>query len=53
MDEGDLGAAETSLPEAIQALDRAVTKGILHRNTASRKKSRLTLRYNVAKQAKA
>ena len=27
--------------EAIRALDKAVTKGVIHRNTASRKKSAL------------
>jgi small subunit ribosomal protein S20 len=35
-----------SLKEAVSALDRAVSKGVLHRNTAARKKSRLTKQYN-------
>lgn len=32
---------EAVVREAIRALDKAVTKGILHRNTAARKKSAL------------
>jgi len=33
---------------AISALDRAVTKGVLHRNNAARRKSRLMARLNKA-----
>ncbi|HOG45881.1 MAG TPA: 30S ribosomal protein S20 [Anaerolineae bacterium] len=32
---------EEALRQAISALDRAVTKGVIHRNTAARRKSRL------------
>lgn len=35
--------------EAIRALDKAVTKGVLHPNTAARKKSALARRLVVAK----
>jgi small subunit ribosomal protein S20 len=35
-------AARSALAGAISAIDQAVTKNILHRNTASRYKSRLT-----------
>lgn len=35
-----------TLREAISAIDTAVTKGVLHRNTAARKKSRLQTLYN-------
>ncbi|MFZ5631953.1 MAG: 30S ribosomal protein S20 [Bacillota bacterium] len=38
--------AKTRLNRAVIAIDKAVTKGILHKNTAARKKSRLTLRFN-------
>ena len=38
--------SDNSLRDAISALDRAVTTGVLHRNTAARKKSRLTKQYN-------
>ena len=34
------------LRQAVRALDKAVTKGVIHKNTASRKKSRLTRKFN-------
>lgn len=37
------GDAETRLKTALSVLDRAAQKGIIHRTTASRHKSRLTL----------
>lgn len=39
----DEDAMKTALSKAYQLCDKAVSKGILHKNTASRKKSRLTL----------
>lgn len=33
--------------EAIQLLDKAVTKGVIHRNTAARKKSALAHRFTT------
>ena len=38
----DAEAAKTGLPTAIKAIDRAVSKGVIHRNTGSRYVSRLT-----------
>ncbi|MCF8011306.1 MAG: 30S ribosomal protein S20 [Clostridiales bacterium] len=38
--------AGKKLRGAISTLDKAVTKGVLHKNTASRKKARLVKRYN-------
>ncbi|OPY57942.1 MAG: 30S ribosomal protein S20 [Pelotomaculum sp. PtaU1.Bin035] len=38
--------AGLKLRNAVRAIDKAVTKGILHKNAASRKKSRLTKRFN-------
>jgi small subunit ribosomal protein S20 len=35
--------ASTALQRAYQVIDKAVAKGVLHRNTAARKKSRLAL----------
>ena len=35
-------AATQSLARAVRALDKAVSKGVLHRNTASRKIARLS-----------
>lgn len=37
-----------TLAEAISALDKAVTKGVLHKNTVARKKSNLTKAFNAA-----
>lgn len=39
----DEDALKGALSKAYQLCDKAVSKGILHKNTASRKKSRLTL----------
>lgn len=41
---GSDAAAPATVQEAIRALDRAVTKGVIHRNTAARKKSALARR---------
>ncbi len=38
---GDRGAAETAFVEAQSELMRAVSKGVVHKNTGSRKVSRL------------
>lgn len=38
-----------ALLEAIRALDKAVSKGVVHRNTAARKKSALARRLVAAK----
>jgi len=39
--EGDLQAAPAALRNASSALDKAVSKGILHKNNAAHKKSRV------------
>lgn len=41
---GDQAAAQTALREAQPELMRGVTKGVLHKNTAARKMSRLSAR---------
>ena len=43
---GDKAAAEAAYKAAVKAIDQAVNKGILHKNTAARKKSSMTLRLN-------
>ena len=43
---GDRAAAEVAYKAAVTIVDKAVTKGILHKNTAARKKSSLTLQLN-------
>lgn len=39
--------ARESLARTIRLLDKAVTKGVVHRNAAARKKSRLTRQLNA------
>jgi small subunit ribosomal protein S20 len=46
--EGDTKPPATLLPKTISAIDKAVQKGVLHRNAAARHKSRLTARVNQA-----
>jgi len=41
-------ALRTAVADAIRALDKAVTKGVVHRNTAARKKSALARRLTAA-----
>ena len=43
---GDRAAAEVAYKEAVKTVDQAVIKGILHKKTAARKKSSMTLRLN-------
>jgi len=38
---GNLEKAQAALQHAISTIDRATSKGVIHRNTAARKKSRL------------
>ena len=40
--------ARTAVALAIRVLDRAVAKGVVHRNTAARRKSALARRLNAA-----
>jgi small subunit ribosomal protein S20 len=46
---GKADEAKTNLQNAVSELDKAVTKGVLHRNNASRKISRLTKQLNEKK----
>jgi len=41
---GDKTAADKSYRETVSALDKAIQKGVLHKNTAARYKSRLSAR---------
>jgi small subunit ribosomal protein S20 len=43
---GDADAASTAVGSAISMLDRVAGKGIIHRNNAARRKSRLMAKYN-------
>jgi small subunit ribosomal protein S20 len=44
--EGNAEASKDALTVAVKLLDKSVTKGILHRKTASRTISRLTVAVN-------
>ena len=43
---GDRAAAEAAYKDAVKIVDKAVAKGILHKNTAARKKGSMTLQLN-------
>lgn len=45
---GKADELNTLLPATISTIDKAVQKGVLHRNAAARYKSRLTTRVNQA-----
>jgi small subunit ribosomal protein S20 len=46
---GDKSAAEQSYRQTVSALDKAIQKGVLHKNTAGRYKSRLSKRLATLK----
>ena len=50
LEAGDSGTAQELLPQTVSLIDKAVQKGVLHRNAAARYKSRLT--GHVAESAK-
>ena len=49
VESGDVAEAETAVRDALVALDRAVQKGILHKNNVNRRKSRMAVRLNKMK----
>ena len=50
---GQLEEAQVTAKLAIKALDKAAAKGIIHKNNAARRKSRLMKQLNQALQAQA
>jgi small subunit ribosomal protein S20 len=48
LESGDAGAAQELLPATVSLIDKAVQKGVLHRNAAARYKSRLTVRVGAS-----
>jgi small subunit ribosomal protein S20 len=44
LDDQDLDAARSALSQTVSIVDKMATKGIIHRNTAGRYKSRLSAR---------
>jgi small subunit ribosomal protein S20 len=47
---GQLEDAEVTAKQAVSALDKAVQKGVIHKNNAARRKSRLMQHLSQAKQ---
>jgi len=41
IDKGDKEASKTATLEAVRQLDKAASKGVIHKNNAARRKSRL------------
>jgi small subunit ribosomal protein S20 len=50
---GKAEESEKAVRQAIRALDRAATKGVIKKNNAARRKARLMKKLNQAKAAKA
>ncbi len=50
---GDMEKAQAEVRVAVSALDKAATKGVIHKNAAARRKSRLMKRLAKAESAKA
>jgi len=46
---GDKASAQQIFRKTVSALDKAIQKGVLHKNTAARYKSRLSARLNLLK----
>lgn len=44
---GNKAQADDAYTAAVAAVDKAVNKGILHKNNAARKKSSMTLKHNA------
>jgi small subunit ribosomal protein S20 len=49
---GDFKKAETELRKTVSRMDKVAAKHTIHKNTAARKRSRLTRRLNAMKAAK-
>jgi small subunit ribosomal protein S20 len=49
LEKGDKAGAQQTYRQTVSALDKAIQKGVLHENTASRYKSRLSARLNALK----
>ena len=49
---GDVRKAEEALKQTVRKMDRVATKGTIHKNTASRKRSRMARRLNAVRASK-
>jgi small subunit ribosomal protein S20 len=50
--EGKAGEAQAVIKQAVSELDRAAGKGVIHKNSAARRKSRLMKKHNQLQQPK-
>jgi small subunit ribosomal protein S20 len=51
VESGDVGVAEAAVQDAVSILDRAARKGIMHKNSAARRKSRISIKLNKLRDA--
>ena len=51
MEAGDVGVAEAAVQDAVSILDRAARKGVMHKNSAARRKSRISIKLNKLRDA--
>ena len=49
VESGDVAEAEVAVRDALSIMDRAVQKGILHKNNVNRRKGRIAARLNKMK----
>lgn len=49
IEDKDIALAESLLPETIAIIDKCCSEGVIHKNTASRKKSHIAKMLNAAK----
>ena len=45
---GDTAATDAAYIKAVNTVDKAVTKGVLHKNAANRKKAQLAIKRSAA-----
>ncbi len=50
---GDIDAAREAIAQAVKALDKAAQKGVIHKNNAARRKSRLMAALHKAQEGTA
>ena len=51
VNDGDVPVAQTAVLQAISAIDQAVRKGVMPKNSAARRKSRISIRLNQLQKA--
>lgn len=49
IESGDIAASEQAVDKAVSEIDRAAQKGVIHKNNAARRKSRLIARLSKIK----